>query len=62
MFINDNGFDVQNIQYSSDRVYISEGAVVGIVFGWLVGAIGFFILGICLIRLYFSRRKNNSDS
>lgn len=55
-FVNDNGFTVQSIPYTSDNRYISEGAVIGFSFGWIIGAIGLYVLGMCLIRIYFKRK------
>ena len=49
MVINDNGFDITPISYTPTSGHITEGAVVGIAIGWIVGVIGFYILGMCLI-------------
>ena len=55
MFVNDNGFEITSINYNAERNHITEGALVGIVLGWLIGIIGFYILGICIIRMYLKR-------
>ena len=44
MFTNDNRFEIQSIDYTSEHTYISEGVVVGIAVGWIVGVIGLYIL------------------
>lgn len=61
MAINDNGFNTTTIDYSSSRPHISEGAVVGITFAWIVGIIGLYILGICLIKIYYKRRVDDDS-
>lgn len=55
MSLNDNGFYVQPLNYTSSINYVTEGAVVGITIGWIVGVIAFYILGLLLIRYYFKR-------
>ena len=45
MFTNDNGFEIKGIYYTSDRACISEGVVVDIAVGQIVGTIGFYIQG-----------------
>ena len=62
MVINDNGFDVTTISYEATRDYVSEGAVVGIVFGWIIAIIGFYILGVCLISRCISDEDDESDT
>lgn len=54
-FVNDNGLTVNELPYTSDIGYISEGAVVGITFGWLVGVVVLYIIGMCLIRVCFRK-------
>lgn len=64
MSTNDNGFDLVSMPYSSSVPNIREAALIGIVFGWLVGAVVFYILGMCIIRYIFKwqTRKSNSSS
>lgn len=55
MFVNDNGFEITSIEYNAERNHITEGALVGIILGWLIGIIGLYILGMCMIRIYFNK-------
>lgn len=52
---NDNGFPLITIPYVSDKGYLTEGAIIGIAFAWIIGVIGFYILGMCLIRIIFKK-------
>lgn len=61
MSYNDNGFPIINIPYESSRAYLTEGAIIGISFGWIIGVIGLYILGMCLIRIIFKRFYKNDD-
>ena len=58
MVVNDNGFDVTPISYTPTSGHITEGAVVGIAIGWIIGIIGFYILGMCLIGNFV---RNSED-
>lgn len=42
--------------------HLSEGAVVGIVFGWMVPIIGLYILGIFIICKCLKNRKKEEKS
>lgn len=54
-FVNDNGFTVFSLPYTSDIGYISEGAVVGMTLGWIFGVAALYIIGMCLIRICFKK-------
>lgn len=50
MSVNDNGFLVYEIPYTSDIGYITEGAIIGMAFGWIVGVILLYSLGLWLVK------------
>lgn len=52
---NDNGFWVQPLNYTSNINYFTERAVVSITIGWIVGIIGFYVLGMLIIKYYFKK-------
>jgi hypothetical protein len=54
-FVNDNGLIVTTIPYISDKSYVTEGAIIGISFAWILGSIGLYVLGMLLIKFCFKR-------
>lgn len=67
MSTNDNGFTVTFYNYTkliseSNHPSMSEGAIIGITFGWITGVAALYILGMCLIRIYYKRKGVSSDS
>ncbi len=60
MSINDNGLIVNTIPYVSDINYLTEGAIIGITFAWIVGSVGLYVLGMLLIKLCFKRYYQES--
>ena len=58
MAVNDNGFEVSAIDYSSNHSSMSEAAIIGISFSWIIGIISLYILGMCGIRFWFKRKQN----
>ena len=59
---NDNGFTITSISYENNQNFLTEGAIVGISFAWIVGLIGLYILGMCLIRIYYKNSNYSSES
>ena len=49
MSLNDNGLNAASWTVVNHHHQISEGAIVGISFGWIIGVIGLYILGMCII-------------
>lgn len=62
---NDNGLVVSTIPYTSDIPYVTEGAVIGMTFGWIFATIIVYVLGMCLIKKcankYFNSSEKSSD-
>lgn len=59
-YTNDNGLIVTPITYTSPKPYLTEGAIIRISFGWIVGSIGLYILGMLLIKFCFKRYYEES--
>jgi hypothetical protein len=38
---------------------VSEGAIVGISFGWLIAVVGFYVLGVCIICRCLPKAKDD---
>lgn len=47
---NDNGFPLYEISYTSNISNITEGAVIGMTFGWICAIILFYVLGMLLVK------------
>ena len=59
MSLNENGLYSASWTTVQNHAQISEGAIVGITFGWLIGAVGFYVLGMCLIWRCIPKRREN---
>lgn len=63
MSVNDNGLYTASWTTLQNHHQISEGAIVGISFAWIIGAIGFYILGVFIICKCIPKRiDNDTDS
>lgn len=60
MVANDNGFEKIDMIYTRTMPYMSEGAIIGITFGWIVGVVCLYILGMCAIRYFFKWRARHA--
>lgn len=60
MVNNDNGFPIIAMSYKTAMPNMSEGAIIGITFGWIIGVIGLYVLGMCLIRHFFKWRARHA--
>lgn len=58
MSVNENGIIVDTITVYDYHIRMNEGQVVGIVLGWLFGAVGLYLLGMLIIWKCF---KNHSE-
>ncbi len=56
MSYNENGLMVDTFSVYDYHSRMSEGAVVGIVLGWLFGAIGLYALGLLIIWKFCKNR------
>lgn len=59
--MNENGLATPTWTVSSNHQTISEGAVVGIVFGWIILAIGLYIVGMVVIAKCLPQRKYDEE-
>lgn len=59
MASNDNGFPIVAMSYASNMPNMSEGAIIGISFGWIIGVIGLYVLGMCGIKHFFKWRARH---
>ena len=57
MSLNENGLLSANWTIIQHHNLISEGAIVGISFGWIIGVIGMYIVGMCVIFRCIPKRK-----
>jgi hypothetical protein len=62
MSLNENGLYAASWKPTDNFEKISEGAVVGIAFGWIIGVILFYILGLIIIMKCISVRRYESES
>ena len=57
MSLNENGLFSASWTVNHHHNKITEGAVVGISFGWIVGVIGLYILGLVIIIKCIPKRR-----
>ena len=62
MNLNENGLIPASWEPTQSYTPISEGAVVGISFGWIIGVLALYLAGMCLIcKCVQNRREEDSE-